>query len=88
MEEKIIVSNIEIEPREDGMKVLIITLKKGDKTYTKGARYIRYINKKDRKSIFRAWKREISKIEEENAIDEEEMKVNIKAMEGEELKDE
>lgn len=88
MKEKITVSDIEIEPREDGLKVLRITLKKGDKTYIKGARYLAYINEKERKSLFRMWKKDILKRGEANGISEDEMKVNIKALKGEELKDE
>lgn len=88
MKEKIIVSNIEEENTPDGIRVLRITLRKGKETFIKGARYVDYIDEKKRKSIFRTWKRDIEKVEAEQAINKDEIEAKIKVLKGEELKDE
>ena len=88
MKEKIIVSNIEEEDTPDGIRVLRITLKKGKQTFIKGARYVDYTDEKKRRSIFRAWKKDIEKAEAEKAIKEDEIEANIKKLKGEEIPDE
>ena len=88
MKEKIIVSNIEEETTPDGICVLRITLKKGKQTFIKAAKYVDYTDDEARKSIFRAWKKDIEKAEVEKAINEDEIEANIKKFKGEEIPDE
>ena len=86
--EKIIIKDTEIETTPDGIKVVRVTLVKSDKEYIKGARYTDLQDPKKKKSIFRAWKKDIEKVEEEKAINEDEIEANIAALKGEEIPDE
>lgn len=86
--EKIIIKDTEIEPRDDGITVVRVTLTKGSKEYIRGARYTDLLDPKNKQSIFRTWKKDIEKVEEEKAINEDEIEANIAALKGEEIPDE
>jgi len=87
-EKKITIKETEIETTADGIKVVRVTLVKGDKDYIKGARYTDLQDPKKKKSIFRAWKRDIEKVEAEKVINEDEAEANIKKLKGESIEDE
>jgi hypothetical protein len=87
-EKKITIKNTELETTADGIKVVRVTLLKEGIEYIKGARYTDLQDPKKKKSIFRAWKRDIGKVEEEKSINEEEVEANIKKLKGESIEDE
>ena len=87
-EKKIIIKDTELETTDDGIKVVRVTLQKGDKEYIKGARYTDLQDPKKKKSIYRAWKKDIEKAEAEKAINEDEVEANIKKLKGESIEDE
>lgn len=87
-EKKITIKDTELETTPDGIKVVRVTLVKGDKEYIKGAQYTDLQDSKKKKSIFRTWKKDIEKVEAEKAINEDEIEANIKKLKGESIEDE
>lgn len=84
-EKKIQIKNTELETTADGIKVVRVTLLKDGIDYIKGARYTDLQDPKKKKSIYRAWKRDIEKVELEKAISEDDAEANIKALKGESI---
>ena len=86
--DKITIKDTEIEPRDDGITIVRVTLVKGGKEYIRGARYTDLQDPTKKKSIFRAWKRDIEKIEQEKAIKGEDVEKDIAALVGDDISDE
>jgi CRISPR/Cas system CSM-associated protein Csm4 (group 5 of RAMP superfamily) len=86
-EKKITIKDTALEPTPDGINVVRVTLLKEGKEYIKGARYTDLQDPRKKKSIYRAWKKDIEKAEAEKAINEDDVEANIKALIGEELKE-
>jgi hypothetical protein len=82
-EKKITIKDTELETTDDGIKVVRVTLQKGDKEYIKGARYTDLQGPKKKKSIYLAWKRDIENAELEKVVNEDEVEANIKKLKGE-----
>ena len=91
MTEKLIIFKIKEEETPDGICMLRITLKMGDKLYVRGVQASDMLDPKKKKSIFRHWINSIEKIEQTQARPDKEkeaMKKAIKNMEGVEITDE
>ena len=86
--EKIIIKNTELETTPDGVKVVRVTLQKGSTKYIRGIKYGDLIDKKAKKSVYRAWRKSINKIENEKVVTEEDAEVAITKLIGEELPEE
>jgi hypothetical protein len=84
-EKKITINDTELETTPDEIKVVRVTLLKDGIEYIKGARYTDLQDPKKKKSIYRAWKKEIEKVEAEKAINEDEVEANIKKLKGESI---
>ena len=87
-EKKITVKDTALETSPDGIRVVRVTLLKDGIEYIKGARYTDLQDPKKKKSIYRAWKKDIGKVEAEKAINEDEVEANIKKLKGETIEDE
>ena len=87
MTQKIIIKKTELEEPEDGIKVVRVTLQKGDAEYVRGVRYVDLKDPRKKQSVFRTWKKDIEKIEKEKAIKEEDIESDIAALIGEEIED-
>lgn len=88
MTQKLIIKKTEIETTPDGIKVVRVTLQKGDAEYVRGVRYVDIKDQKKKQSVFRTWRKDIEKIEKEKAIKEEDVESDIAALVGEEILDE
>ena len=91
MTEKLIIFKIKEEETPDGICMLRITLKMGDKLYVRGVQASDMLDPKKKKSIFRHWINSVEKIEQTQARPDKEkeaMKKAIKNMEGVEITDE
>ena len=82
-EKKITVKDTALETSPDGIRVVRVTLLKDGIEYIKGARYTDLQDPKKKKSIYRAWKRDIEKVELEKVVNEDEVEANIKELKGE-----
>ena len=82
-EKKITVKDTALETSPDGIRVVRVTLLKDGIEYIKGARYTDLQDPKKKKSIYRAWKRDIEKVELEKVVNEDEVEANIKKLKGE-----
>jgi hypothetical protein len=87
-EAKITIKKAKIEKTPDGIKVVRVTLQKGDAEYERGVRYVDMKDPTKKRSVFRTWKKDIDKIEKEKAIKEEDVERDIAALIGEEILDE
>lgn len=81
--EKILIKDTELEITPDEIRVVRVTLLKDGIEYIKGARYTDLQDPKKKKSIYRAWKRDIEKVELEKVVNEDEVEANIKKLKGE-----
>ena len=91
MAQKIKIEKIEQEETGDGVSVLRITLRKGDKTYVRGVAAADYLDEEHpekRKSVEKHWRKDIEKIERLKAISKNDITNKIKGIEGKELEDE